>query len=141
MIRNRHPVLGIVFAPALNLMYTGSLNEGSKKNGTPIYNRSNRRNLIAADSRQNSTVETKKFLSRNNISKILKIGSSLKLCSLAEGLIDAYPRFNGTKEWDTAAAHAVVKYAGGNIYDLNNMNELVYNKSNLLNPEFLVNHL
>ena len=44
-------------------------------------------------------------------------------------------------EWDTAAAHAVVKYAGGNIYDLNNMNELNYNKSNLLNPEFLVNHI
>ena len=137
LIRNRHPVLGIVFAPALNLMYTGSLNGGSKKNGTPICNRSNRRNLIAADSRQNSTAETKKFLSLNNISKILKIGSSLKLCSLAEGLIDVYPRFNGTKEWDTAAAHVICKEAGCKILDIKTRKNLIYNKESIKNNFFI----
>ena len=51
-----------------------------------------------------------------------------------------YPRLGPTMEWDTAAAHAVVKYAGGNIYELNSKNELVYNKYSLLNPEFLVDY-
>ena len=137
MIRNRHPVLGIVFAPALNLMYTGSLNEGSKKNGTPIYNRSNRRNLVAADSRQNSSIETNFFIRDNNITKVLKIGSSLKLCSLAEGLIDVYPRFNGTKEWDTAAAHIICKEAGCKIIDIKTNKELIYNKETIKNNFFI----
>ena len=137
LIENHHPVLGIVYAPALNLMYTGHISAGSKKNGIPIYNKSKRRNLIAADSRQNSTTETKKFLSRNNISKILKIGSSLKLCSLAEGLIDVYPRFNGTKEWDTAAAHIICKEAGCKILDIQTRKELVYNKKSIKNNYFI----
>ena len=67
------------------------------------------------------------------------MGSSIKICLVADGSAHIYPRLGPTMEWDTAAAHAVVKYAGGNIYDMDN-NELVYNKSNLLNPEFLVNH-
>jgi 3'(2'), 5'-bisphosphate nucleotidase len=137
LIENHHPVLGIVYAPALNLMYTGHISAGSKKNGIPIYNKSKRRNLIAADSRQNSTTETKNFLSLNNISKILKIGSSLKLCSLAEGLIDVYPRFNGTKEWDTAAAHIICKEAGCKILDIKTNKELVYNKESIKNNFFI----
>ena len=73
--------------------------------------------------------------------ELVKMGSSIKICLVADGTAHFYPRLGPTMEWDTAAAHAVVKFAGGNIYDLNSMNELVYNKSNLLNPEFLVNHL
>jgi 3'(2'), 5'-bisphosphate nucleotidase len=137
LVENYRPILGIVYAPALNLMYTGHINAGSKKNGIPIYNKSKRRNLIAADSRQNSTTETKNFLSLNNISKILKIGSSLKLCSLAEGLIDVYPRFNGTKEWDTAAAHIICKEAGCKILDIKTKKELVYNKESIRNNFFI----
>ena len=137
LVENYRPILGIVYAPALNLMYTGHINAGSKKNGIPIYNKSKRRNLIAADSRQNSTTETKNFLSLNNISKILKIGSSLKLCSLAEGLIDVYPRFNGTKEWDTAAAHIICKEAGCKILDIKTKKELVYNKESIKNNFFI----
>ena len=137
LIENHHPVLGIVYAPALNLMYTGHISAGSKKNGIPIYNKSKRRNLIAADSRQNSTTETKNFLSLNNISKILKIGSSLKLCSLAEGLIDVYPRFNGTKEWDTAAANIICNKAGCKIIDIKTKKELIYNKKSIKNNFFI----
>ncbi len=137
LVENYRPILGIVYAPALNLMYTGHINAGSKKNGIPIYNKSKRRNLIAADSRQNSTTETKNFLSLNNITKILKIGSSLKLCSLAEGLIDVYPRFNGTKEWDTAAAHIICKEAGCKILDIKTKKELVYNKESIKNNFFI----
>jgi len=137
LIENHHPVLGIVYAPALNLMYTGHINLGSKKNGMPLYNCSKRTSLIAADSRHNSSTETKNFLSLNNISKILKIGSSLKLCSLADGLIDVYPRFNGTKEWDTAAAHIICKEAGCKIIDIKTKKELIYNKQTIKNNFFI----
>ena len=82
-----------------------------------------------------------KFLENYPKYELIKMGSSIKICLVADGSAHIYPRLGPTMEWDTAAAHAVVKYAGGNIYDLNDMNELVYNKSNLLNPEFLVNNL
>ena len=68
------------------------------------------------------------------------MGSSIKICLVADGSAHLYPRFGPTMEWDTAAAHAVVKFAGGNIVDINTDQELLYNKSNLLNPEFLVNY-
>ena len=59
------------------------------------------------------------------------------MCLLAEGAADFYPRLAPTSEWDTAAAHAVLRAAGGEIYDLS-LNPLVYNrKSDMLNPYFL----
>ena len=137
LIENHRPVLGIVYAPAKNLIYTGRINVGSKKNGIPIYNRSKRKNLIAADSRKNSTTKTKLFFIENNITKILRIGSSLKLCSLAEGLIDVYPRYNGTKEWDTAAAHIICKEAGCKIIDIETKKDLIYNKKSIKNNFFV----
>ena len=68
------------------------------------------------------------------------MGSSIKICLIADGSAHLYPRFGPTMEWDTAAAHAVVKYAGGNILNLNSNKELCYNKANLLNPAFVVNY-
>ena len=65
------------------------------------------------------------------------MGSSLKLCLVAEGAAHFYPRLGPTMEWDTAAAHAVVSEAGGRVCDLTG-NELHYNKDDLHNPEFLV---
>ena len=73
----------------------------------------------------------------------MSIGSSLKICLVAEGEADIYPRLGPTMEWDTAAAHAVVLEAGmalkaykqGQIVD-----ELSYNKANLLNPFFIVSN-
>ena len=65
------------------------------------------------------------------------MGSSLKLCLVAEGAAHFYPRLGHTMEWDTAAEHAVVKQACGSVCDLNR-HELRYNKTDLHNPEFLV---
>ena len=137
LMQNNKPFLGLVYAPALNLIYTGKVGSGSMKNGKPIYNHSERKNFIGADSRHNSSTETKNFFLRKNISKVLRIGSSLKLCSLAEGLIDVYPRFNGTKEWDTAAAHIICKEAGCKILDIKTKKELVYNKESIRNNFFI----
>ena len=82
----------------------------------------------------------KEFLMDYPKHELVKMGSSIKICCVADGTAHIYPRLGPTMEWDTAAAHAVVKFAGGNIYDLEKMNQLKYNKSSLLNPEFLVNH-
>ena len=137
LIENSKPIIGVVFAPALNLLYTSELNKGSKKNGKRIYNNTQRKKIIAAESRQNSTNATKKFLSKNNISKVIRLGSSLKLCALAEGKIDIYPRFNGTKEWDTAAAHIVCNEAGCKVLDIETNKELIYNKESIKNNFFI----
>ncbi len=69
---------------------------------------------------------------------VISSGSSLKICLVAEGKANVYPRFGPTMEWDTAAGHAIAKYAGKNIYLTDENTELKYNKENLLNPWFVV---
>ena len=72
--------------------------------------------------------------------EVMAVGSSLKLCMVAEGKADAYPRYAPTMEWDTGAAHAVAREAGFNIKRHNNLtsNQHLYNKDNLLNDWFVV---
>ena len=72
---------------------------------------------------------------------ILSIGSSLKICMVAEGKADVYPRYAPTMEWDTGAGHAIAKYAGCSVNQYNKTDELVYNKEDLLNPWFLVKRI
>ena len=70
--------------------------------------------------------------------EVVTMGSSLKICLLAEGKADLYPRQTPTCEWDTAAAQAVVESAGGAVVDFS-LEPLRYNKkSNILNPNFVV---
>jgi 3'(2'), 5'-bisphosphate nucleotidase len=71
--------------------------------------------------------------------EVLAIGSSLKLCMVAEGKADAYPRYAPTMEWDTGAGHAIAKYAGFSVKQYNSYEDVIYNKEDLLNPWFLVN--
>jgi len=69
----------------------------------------------------------------------MAVGSSLKICMVAEGRADAYPRYAPTMEWDTGAGHAIAKMAGFAVTQYDTSNEIVYNKEDLLNPWFLVN--
>ena len=137
LIYNNQPILGIVYAPALDLMYTGQIKKGAYKNGKRIFNRSKRKKLIAADSRHNSSKETVAFLNKYNVKKVIRAGSALKLCYLAEGKIDVYPRFNGTKEWDTAASHIICNEAGCKIIDIKTKKELIYHKRSIKNNFFI----
>ena len=93
-------------------------------------------------SKSHMNPETEDYVSeiKNSEGKIeLKsFGSSLKICKVADGEAHCYPRFGPTMEWDTAAAHAVAKYAGCRLIDSKSKKELQYNKENLLNPFFLV---
>lgn len=73
----------------------------------------------------------------HSLIECIHIGSSIKMCWLAEGKAHEYPRFGRTMEWDTAAAHAILKEAGGNILDARYMQPLKYNKKNFENPDFV----
>lgn len=96
--------------------------------------------IIASRSHMNE--ETTQFVDdmkkRYDHVELVSAGSSLKLCMVAEGTADIYPRLGPTMEWDTAAAHAVVQYAGARIVTYPDEKQLVYNKQDLLNPYFVI---
>jgi 3'(2'), 5'-bisphosphate nucleotidase len=156
LIYKNTPVFGIVYAPVLQWLYFNDGKHAYKKEKNkltklPVKNNSDFFTIAASRSHLNK--ETEKFIENHikNISKQPKdiksifIGSSLKLCFVAEGKADIYPRLAPTMEWDTAAADAVVKKSGKNVYAVNPENltpdfnkPLIYNKENLLNPWFVV---
>jgi len=137
LIDKNKPILGVVYVPSTNDVYYAELNKGAYKNGCKIYNHSARQNLIGTDSNFHSTEATTEFFKTYNITDIKKYGSSIKLCKLAEGEVDVYPRLNGTKEWDTAASHIIVNEAGCQLLDISTKKELVYNKKSLKNNFFI----
>lgn len=139
------PVFGFVSIPVSNDIYYGIKNVGSFKitNNvtTPLKVKQNKDfskkhlRIIASSSHMNK--ETKNYINNFNEPIIKSTGSSIKLLWIAENKADVYPRIAPTCEWDTCAAHAVVKYAGGNVQSYSTQKELVYNKQNLLNPYFI----
>lgn len=92
--------------------------------------------IIACDSMFHSTKETQEFMQKYDL-KVQKYGSSLKVCALAEGRADIYPRFNGTSEWDMAACEIVLEEAGGVILDCLTKKPLEYNKASVRNNYFI----
>ena len=144
LIHNGSPVLGVVYAPALGQMYWAKQGEGAFKDGQalPLKQAEQRGNYKIVASRSHMSDETQQFIDAIKTDKakeLVSIGSSLKICLVAEGEADVYPRLGPTMEWDTAAAHAVVLEAGMGVkkHPANNA-QLVYNKENLLNPFFVV---
>ena len=97
----------------------------------------NKIRVVASSSHINE--ETEKFienLNKKTPTEIKNYGSSLKICKIAEGEADIYPRFAPTMEWDTCAAQIILEESGGMITDIE-MNPLKYNKKNLVNPFFI----
>ena len=145
LIHEDSPVLGVVYAPALNDIYFSKKGEGAYKNEQRLPLRTNEhpeRELRVVASKSHLSEETQTFIDdlgskTEHIEKVSR-GSSLKLCMVAEGEADIYPRLAPTMEWDTAAAHAVVLEAGKNVLQYDNYQSLVYNKTSLLNPWFIV---
>lgn len=137
LIKDHKPILGVIMIPTTNDIYYAQKDQGAFKNSTKIYNHSNRTQWIGADSNFYSTQEMKDFFLKHNINDVRRIGSSIKLCKLAEGIIDVYPRLNGTKEWDTAAAHIIANEAGCKLIDIETKKELTYNKISYKNNYFI----
>ena len=147
LIEDGTPVLGVVYAPILDVTWYGTLEQGSfkaEKNDNPVLiqvktpNNESAVKIVSSRSHANNP-KLENYLNKFTKYEMVKMGSSIKICLVADGSAHLYPRFGPTMEWDTAAAHAVVKFAGGNIINLNTNSELSYNKDDLLNPEFLVN--
>lgn len=145
LIHNGSPVLGVVYAPALGQMYCAKQGEGAFKDGRalPLRNADQRESYKVVASRSHMSDETRKFIEdieTDKTKELVSIGSSLKICLVAEGEADIYPRLGPTMEWDTAAAHAVVLESGMEMrrYEAEGLsNQLTYNKQNLLNPFFV----
>jgi 3'(2'), 5'-bisphosphate nucleotidase len=144
LIEDGRPVMGVVHVPVSGVSYTGEADRGAYKHDQhgvrhPIeVTRATQRPIRVAGSRSHAGDSLQRFLDNLGAHDIVSMGSSLKLCLVAEGCADVYPRLGPTSEWDTAAAQAVVEAAGGRVTDTS-MQPLRYNqKESLLNPHFLV---
>ena len=125
LIKNGYPEMGIILAPSLNRLFVGARNEGAFEllDGSfhPIITRKlSTENCIAVASTSHPDTQTNNWLSSNNVTKTIRIGSSLKFCFLALGEADFYPRFGPAMEWDTAAGDAILRAAGGMTYSCDN---------------------
>jgi 3'(2'), 5'-bisphosphate nucleotidase len=149
LIREGRPVAGVVHAPALGRLYYALEGHGAFKisNGATATrlepsSRTNKDCLVIAGSLSHPTPEMDAFVAEQRLRykqvEFLPMGSSLKICLVAEGTADLYPRFGPTMEWDTAAAHAVAREAGRRVVAHGTTQELPYNKPSLLNSWFIV---
>jgi 3'(2'), 5'-bisphosphate nucleotidase len=144
LIHKDTPILGVVYAPALDVCYWAKQGEGAFKDGQnlPLKAESQRNTYKIVASRSHMSDETQAFIDAIDTQKekeLISIGSSLKICLVAEGEADIYPRLGPTMEWDTGAAHAIVNESGGQLNDQKNNNVLKYNTSEkLLNNYFVV---
>jgi len=155
LIHKNRPILGVVFAPAIRELYYAQEGKGAykevlsdnflvlSKNKLPLASQKNLKDQISVvASKSHLSPQTQEFidnlaLNTKHLTLISK-GSSLKLCMVASGEADIYPRLAPTMEWDTAAADAVVRESGKMTYQFDTDKPLVYNKENLLNPWFVV---
>ena len=145
LIYQNTPILGVVYAPALNEMYWAKQGSGAFKNHVRLpltVNDTPEKILTVVASKSHLSEETEVFIQAlKGITEQLTFvskGSSLKLCMVADGSADIYPRLAPTMEWDTAAADAIVREAGKMTYEHPQNSLFVYNKRNLLNPWFVV---
>ena len=162
LIKYGNPVAGVVYAPVNELLYTGIAGKGawridhvrSGDTGTPDPGsqfwikegrplpcvRHKSYGIVASrsflDDRTGTFID--KFTERYPGTRIVTRGSSLKLCMLAEGEADIYPRFSNISEWDTAAGHAILIASGGEMVQVPDIDSpLVYNKPDSRNPWFV----
>ena len=143
LIHNKTPVLGVVYAPALNVTYWAKQGCGAFKEGEklPLPTNKTRTTYKIIASRSHMSQDTENFINAiktDRKKQLLSMGSSLKICLVAEGAADIYPRLAPTMEWDSAAAHAIIIESGKKIIQFHNNRPLIYNKENLLNPWFIV---
>lgn len=158
-VKDGIPQAGVIYIPVREELYIGDCEYGafkleniksiseeedfhsliSRASKLPV--NEERKDFVVVASRSHFSAETEEFIEKmkglhKSIETISK-GSSLKLCLIAEGKADIYPRFAPTMEWDTAAGHAIIKAAGKEVYHTDEITPLTYNKEDLLNPWFI----
>ena len=157
LIQGNQSIAGVIYAPVTRELYVGIVDIGAWKIANPsdgctfqsmqvsgdrLPLEINPEEYIIAISRSHMNAETEYYIQtlreKHNSVKVIRIGSSLKICRVAEGTAAIYPKLGLTMEWDTAAGHAIVKAAGKNIFMTDLKTELTYNKEDLHNPHFIV---
>ncbi len=160
LIHKHKPVLGIIYIPVKDVFYFAAINLGTyklenseilsddisikelidKSQKLPLIS-NNSTTITVIGSRSHKSEEFSEFVERLNEKhenvEFISSGSSLKLCLVAEGKADVYPRFGPTMEWDTAAGQAIVELANGTVMNIQTNESLSYNKNSLLNPFFI----
>ena len=143
-IEHNKPVLGVVYIPAEEILYYATKEIGAFKqtgNDAPEkiehepYDKTKPAKIIVSRSHRGSDTKEKLADMGIEVNEEIPSGSSLKICFVAEGKADLYPRFGPTMEWDTAAADAVYRFSGKNAPA---NSPLKYNKEDLHNPEFII---
>ncbi|NOU59253.1 3'(2'),5'-bisphosphate nucleotidase CysQ [Marinifilum caeruleilacunae] len=157
LIDKARPVAGVIYVPVLKQLYFADLELGAYRIDNvenwnhdldslverslklPLMHR--REEIIVVGSRSHMNDQTKQFIDGlkqdNDQVKLLSRGSSLKLCMIAEGEADVYPRFGPIMEWDVAAGHAIVSASGGKMLEFETKEEVRYNKNDLMSPHFV----
>lgn len=159
LVEHGVPVLGVIYIPVKQTLYYGTDRTGAFRVDQIVYapeldydktqTKATRLPLkrhdstcVVVASRSHMSPETETFIDRlrqqHTSVELTSVGSSIKICLVAEGTADIYPRFAPTMEWDTAAGHAIAKAAGKDLYHTDTDTPLRYNKENLLNPWFIV---
>ncbi len=159
LVKEGVPVMGVIYIPVREELYFATETLGAYKlnkiNGISqpsvndmiakalkLPNATGHQGIVVVASRSHLNEETMSYI--DNLRRqgqpvtLISSGSSLKICLVAEGSADIYPRFAPTMEWDTAAGHAIARAAGCQIYHTDEMTPLNYNKEDLHNPWFIV---
>ena len=123
LVERGFPILGVVYVPPADVMYWAARGMGAWKSeaaGPPQAVRPScaRMPRTAVVSRSHLDRETEAFLARLKVTQVIQRGSSVKMCAVAEGAADIYPRFGPTNLWDTAAGTAIAREAGCRVADL-----------------------
>jgi 3'(2'), 5'-bisphosphate nucleotidase len=158
LIHQQQAIMGIIYVPVKDSLYAGAQGIGSFKiDGLDtlkdlkietLLKEENKlpkklvRKYTIVGSRSHMSAETEEFIAAKRQEQgeieMISVGSSLKLCMVAEGIADDYPRFAPTMEWDTAAGQAIVEAMGGKVIDWETKASMKYNRKDLLNKWFLV---
>lgn len=155
LIENQKPILGVVYAPALKDLYFAEEGVGSfkmervtsiddiyKLERIDLSKRTYPKIYTLVVSKSHMNLETQQFVDKKEQEfgeiATASFGSSLKICKVAEGSAHCYPRYGPTMEWDTAAAHAIASISKCFVAKTDLYSTLVYNKEDLLNPNFVV---
>ena len=141
LIENNRPVLGVLYAPALDELYvglTGKVTWMEKAGIRTVCQMVPKNTLLKmVTSRFHDHKDAQVFADINQVGECIPIGSALKYGRLAFGKVDIYPRLVGTSEWDTAAGQAVLEAAGGSLLDWHTGQPLRYGKLNRRNGRFI----
>ncbi|MEC7895728.1 MAG: 3'(2'),5'-bisphosphate nucleotidase CysQ [Bacteroidota bacterium] len=147
LIKNNSPFIGIVYCPVKKILYWNDSNKnvfkkiiGKEKKQLNKRKKIDqvKKNLRVIVSRSHLNENTTQYIKKLNTPQLISCGSSLKFLYIADNKADIYPRFGPTMEWDTAAAHSILKALDIVVTNLEDKKELSYNKKNLLNPYFLI---